>query len=73
VTQLKIRPCCGAPYTQPHYDGCDVEALRVNRWHATRDAVLVGCSDTREWGVDECLEWSSKIADRAHGPLEFKP
>lgn len=49
-------------------DSSLVEALRQDRWHATRDAVLGGVS-LREYGIDKALHWATEAADRAHGPL----
>jgi hypothetical protein len=82
---IVLRRCCSSPLTDPHYDGCEVEALRVNRWHSTRDAVLTGLYARGADGdyyekakaagatVTQLLtELAGRSADCAHGPLEFK-
>lgn len=83
-----IRKCCSSLFTEPHYDGCEVEAMRVNRWHMTRDASLQGMLAS---GSDKdrsaaamvsltgisltkaLAKAAAMVADECHGPLEFKP
>jgi hypothetical protein len=45
------------------------EAERVNRWHATRDAVLGHLYAADRYNAERFSAWAREAADIEHGPL----
>lgn len=58
------------------YEEALTEEARVDRWHATRDAVLTGLLSNpkhNHMSDDDTRGLAHIYADRVHGPLEAKP